>query len=387
MAARPMVIDVLCGVYGALLLFKAVMASWEVRRQRRAGRHAREGRAEVTVLQAILSGDPNLERVLEDNLRNLSGAQFLWLIDRDDGEARAVAVRLLARNPHSRVSVMECPECPAGVNPKVFKLDMALSQVRSEVLLVLDDDSRLYAEGLEELLCGLDSAELCTALPCYRDDRRLATRLLGQFVNNNAALTYLPLLPAMSPVTINGMCYGLRCDYLRSLGGFGPIRHVLTDDLAMAELVRSHGGRIRQSIAMVEVQTTLRDMKQYVRQMHRWYLFALLLFRRQGIALNIVLGVLYAAHPLVLWGILVWTALHPSVAGLSGLVALLALRALVPGLLQKTLTGRVRMRPLTSILSELAQPFHFLHALCCRTIRWRSRRYRVRSNDAFVPCP
>lgn len=229
-------------------------------------------------------------------------------------------------------------------------------------------------------------AELCTALPCYRDDRKFATRLLAQFVNNNAALTYLPLLPAMAPVTINGMCYGVRCDYLRALGGFDRIRNVLTDDLAMAELVRSHGGRIRQSIAMVEVQTTVRDFKHYVQQMHRWYLFALLLFARQSIGLNVVLGLLYAAHPLVLWASIVCAVVNPSATSLLALAALLAFRATAVCLLQKTLTGRVRMRPITSLISELAQPFHFLHALCYRTIRWRKRKYHVRANDTFVPC-
>lgn len=382
-----MVIATLCAVYTALLLFKAVMAFWEVQRQRRALHRGYKGRADVTILQPILSGDPGLERTLEDNLRNLSEAKFLWLIDRDDVAAHAVTQRLLTRSVANRISIVECPDCPIGVNPKVFKLDLAMQHVESQVILVLDDDSRLCAIALDVLISALDSADLCTALPCYRDDRKLPGRLLGQFVNNNAALTYLPLLPVMSPVTINGMCYGLRSDYLRSLGGFARIRKVLTDDLALAELVRSQGGRIQQTLATVEVQTELRDLKHYARQMHRWYLFAILLFARQRIALNVVLGLLYSAHPLLLWGAVISAALYPSATGWLVLAALLALRAAVLGALQKSLTGCVRMRPVISILSELAQPFHFLHALCRRTIRWRTRKYYVRANDAFVPCP
>jgi ceramide glucosyltransferase len=273
------------------------------------------------------------------------------------------------------------------MNPKVFKLDLAMQHVESHIMLVLDDDSRLCADALEVLVSALDSADLCTALPFYRDDRKLPARLLAQFVNNNAALTYLPLLPVMSPVTINSMCYGLRSDYLRGLGGFGRIRQVLTDDLALAELVRSQGGRIRQTLATVEMQTDLRDLKHYARQMHRWYLFALLLFARQRIALNVALGLLYSAHPLLLWAAVILAALYPSTTGWLAVAALLALRAVVLSALQKKLTGRVRMRPIISILSELAQPFHFLHALCRRTIRWRTRKYYVRANDAFVPCP
>lgn len=382
-----MVVVILCSAYAALLLCKAAMALWEISRRRGGERRQRGARIDVTILQPILSGDPGLEQALEDNLRNLPDAKFSWLIDRDDTVAQAIARRLLARNPARAVSVMEFPDCPAGLNPKVFKLDMALCRVESAAVLVLDDDSRLSADALELLMAALESAELCTALPWYRDAPKFATQLLAQFVNNNAALTYLPLLPVMAPVTINGMCYGLRCDYLRSLGGFRDIRHVLTDDLAIAELVRSRGGRIRQSIAMVEVQTNLRGLQHYIQQMHRWYLFALLLFARQSVTLNIVLGLLYAAHPLILWASLIWAATHPSAVSLLALAAVLAFRAAALGLLQRTLTGRLRMRPMTSILSELAQPFHFLHALCWRTIRWRTRRYHVRANDAFLPRP
>jgi ceramide glucosyltransferase len=128
-----------------------------------------------------------------------------------------------------------------------------------------------------------------------------AARLLAQFVNNNAALTYLPLLPLRPPVTINGMCYGLRCDYLRSLGGFAGILNTLTDDLAMAESVVGRGGRIHQSIATVEVQTGLRSLSRYIQQMHRWNLFAILLLRRQTPGLNVVIDVLQGIHPMILW--------------------------------------------------------------------------------------
>jgi ceramide glucosyltransferase len=36
-----------------------------------------------------------------------------------------------------------------------------------------------------------------------------------------------------------------------------------------------------------------------------------------------------------------------------------------------------------SVVSELLQPLHMLHALVSRRIVWRTRRYLVRANDDF----
>jgi ceramide glucosyltransferase len=61
----------------------------------------------------------------------------------------------------------------------------------------------------------------------------------------------------------------------------------------------------------------------------------------------------------------------------------LALRAVVLITVQRRLTGQSRHSPLLSILSELLQPLHMLHAIASRRIVWRTRRYVVRANDDF----
>ena len=40
-------------------------------------------------------------------------------------------------------------------------------------------------------------------------------------------------------------------------------------------------------------------------------------------------------------------------------------------------------RPGLSLVSELLQPAHCLHAIFSRTVRWRKRQIRVRSNRDF----
>ncbi len=373
------VAGLLAGAYVGLLGLKVGATALQVRRERRAARPASTGT--VTILQPILAGDAGLRDALRDNANALPQAELLWLIDDDDARAQALA-RELSAAPHVRV--LSCPPAPDGINPKTFKLDLALATVASEFVVVLDDDARLPATTLHALLGALQHAELSTALPFYRDGTNLPARLLGQFVNNNAALTYLPLLPLAAPVTINGMCYALRTAQLRALGSFAPLLRHLTDDLAIADAVRAGGGRIAQLAAPVEMATEVPDLARYARQMHRWMLFATLLLRRQSLPMNLLITVLHGLHPLLLWALLLHAALRPSGLAWLALGLVIAARALALMLLQRQLTGGVRHRALLSLLAELLQPLHLLHAGLQRTITWRTRRYRVFDNHRFT---
>jgi ceramide glucosyltransferase len=353
--------------------------------------------AGVAVAQAILSGDPRLGEVLAANLEALPAAQFLWLIDSGDEEAQAICRDLSAReagrrpDPRidriNRINRIVMPPPAEGHNPKLHKLELARPAVREPVLLVLDDDTRMPAATLAALLRKLDGADLATSLPGYLDDGRWPSRLLAQFVNNNAALTYLPLLAFLPPITINGMAYALRSGFLDSIGGFRPLLEYLPDDLAVAERVLAAGGRIEQSARPHWVETTVRDFGHYVRMMHRWFLFALLLMRRQPLSLRLVIAGLHALPPLILASLLAITVLAPAPLTAGALLATIVLRALGLAGLQRSVYGRSLHSPLASLASELLQPLHLLHALCWRRIVWRTRRYRVHGERHFTVLP
>jgi ceramide glucosyltransferase len=334
-----------------------------------------------TVVQPILSGDPGLSRSLEDNLLEFPEVRFLWLVDDDDLEAQSVTQALAPGYPE-QVRVILCPRPPEGVNPKLFKLERAWREIETPALIVLDDDTRLPRRTLDTLLTSLSDAEVSTALPYYRCDGNVPTRLLAQFVNNTAALTYLPMLAFGPPLSINGMAYALRRDCLERCGGFEAVLRHLTDDLAVARHVRAHGGTIRQVSAPVQVETHVGSWSDYVRQMHRWFLFALLLIRSEPPGMQARLGLLLGLHPLLLWGALL-TCLKGSVLAIAVFAATCVVRGIAPAWLQRRLTGRIRHQPALSLLSELLQPAHLLHAALSPNIRWRSRRYRVYANDRF----
>lgn len=336
----------------------------------------------VVVVQPILSGDPGLEDALRDNLLSLDGARFCWLVDEDDAEAQRIVAALADQlaasgDTATRLDIRTCPPAPDGTNPKLAKLQPALDEAaEDEVFLVLDDDTRLPRESLGALLGGLERATLATGLPAYLPGATPWARLVEQFVDNNAAMTYLTL----DPVTINGMTWAMRVADLRALGGFTPILRNLTDDLAVAGAVLRSGGTICQTASPQWITTTVDSPGQYVRLLHRWMLFANLLLRRQPVRTVAAISVLHGTHPQLLWAVVVGSVRErrawPLLAVLGGRVLLLRH-------LQRRIYGRPLHRPGLSLVSELVQPLHLGHGAVQRTIRWRTRTYRVVADDDF----
>ena len=326
--------------------------------------------------------------MLLGNLETFPEARFIWLIDGDDAEAAAVTARLQNLDPSRRIERVICGPAPAGVNPKLFKLEQARGLVTTGTFVVLDDDTMLTRTSLAALVEAASTSTLSTGLPCYGDGHGVLSQLVVQFVNNNAALTYLPIPLFTAPRTINGMAYAISTTNLADLGGFTAIWRQLADDLALARRVLDRSGTIAQTPYPQFITTTVRDRRHYRALMHRWFLFALLLLEAQPPGWRALIGVCYGVPPVLLW-VTVLTAVT-SIAGANWtgpamLAVLLVLRALILIVVQRATTGMSQHAPLLSIAAELLQPLHLLDATFRRTIRWRTRTYFVRANDDFRP--
>ncbi|MCL1500393.1 glycosyltransferase family 2 protein [Xanthomonas nasturtii] len=379
-----LIVPTLAVLYLGVLLFKTAAVLWVMRgERRRPPRIAVATPAEVAILQPILGGDAHLQDVLTANVQASPQAQFVWLLDADDRPGNAAADAVIALSPQLRITRMLVPPAPPGINPKAWKLDYALPHITAPVSLILDDDAHLSGPALSQLLRDLAHADVVTALPYYRDSATVAGRLLAQFVNNNAALTYLGWLPFAAPLTLNGMCYAARTAQLRTWGGFSALLEQLTDDLAFATLVRARGGRLWQSTAPVAMRTAMPDLPGYLRQMHRWMLFALILLRRQRLGVRSAIGMLQGLPPVLLLAMLIGACVQHTWPAASSVVIVLLARALLLCGVQWRVTGAIRHRVLLSIIAECLQPLHLLHAALVRTIRWRTRRYRVLSDGCF----
>lgn len=372
----------------------------------------------LTIAQAILSGDPLLESRLETNLGTFSNQHFIWLIDEDDAEARRIAEK--QQHPHLHVEL--CPPCPDATNPKLWKLQIAAKRVTTPFFAVIDDDTTLPASSAAALVEAAKTCTVATGLPCYQDSSDVASGLLAQFVNNNSVFTYLGTSRLLAPFTLNGMGYVMRKEELERIEHFRPILHELTDDLALATLVLKLGGGIHQSQAPLQVRTGVRDMRHYFQMMHRWYVFTLLLLKRQSIPTQALIFVLHGLPPILLASITIlgvaggelgWRflavlvtlslgSLHQMLSlllfpvlailmtylimdDLSAFVLLqvLWMRKIITKEMQNKFFGLPLIRPVVSLLSELIQPLHLVHALAIRTIRWRTRLYKVRDTHDF----
>lgn len=376
---RPAVL--IAGAYLGLLGLKSALVMARKRHHPPASSPSADQLKTCVIAQPILSGDPDLMSALRANRTALAGCRLLWLIDDDDLEAQRITDGLAAESSGHRLEIVRCPPSAAGVNPKVDKLARALERCHDdEILVVVDDDVRLPVTSLGALLDGLDQAAVSTGLPAYLPRNELWSDLVAQFVNDNAIFTYL----AQRPFSLNGMTYALRVADLRAMGGFDPLRHTLTDDLAVATMVREHDGTIVQTRAPQWVSTTVPDARAYRRLMHRWNLFAVLLLREAPIAQTMRLGGLHTLHPILAWALVVATIVDPRRNFVPSAIVLVA-RAAIVRAWQRQIYRSALHRPLLSVLAELAQPFHLIQALCQRTIIWRTRRFRVRSNDDFSP--
>ncbi|MCA9056894.1 MAG: glycosyltransferase [Planctomycetaceae bacterium] len=384
-----MTIAVVCGAAAICYLvhlFTRVILALRYQQRLNETEHCDEP---VTVLQPILSGDPDLQELLQRNLHTATAqTQFLWLIDHDDPVAQQIAADIIqsvessATAAQPRIQVYLCDPCPPDCNPKVWKLLAATDFITTPFLAVLDDDTQLQPEHLQRAIALLRHAELYTGLPCYDSNGNLWSNFLAHFVNNNSILTYLPLLNFRPPLTINGMFYVLRQSTLREYGGFAAILHELCDDYAMARLVQRHGGTILQGHTSQRLRTMLADGRRYLIQMHRWFVFARLLIHDQSLRTRLVLGFWLGLPPLLLW--LSLGLLCGGIAGAIGLALLLVLRFSLLRFVQRRFFHPPPMfRLIPSTISELLQPFHFLHATWSSEIRWRKRRIRVSSDSSW----
>jgi ceramide glucosyltransferase len=367
----------------ALALYLAILVAKFLLARRYAAGHPETAQREapVTIIQPILGGDPFLEEALRSNVESAPrGARFLWLVDEDDAAGQEVVAKFAG---HESVAILICPPVRGAENPKSAKLQLALDVVETEYIAVLDDDTILAPEHLPRALAALDGCTLYTGLPCYLRGPNVWSSLVAHFVNNNSITTYLPLLPLIGPLTINGMFYVLRTADLVRAGGFRAIAGKLCDDYALAALIRKQGGTIRQGITPQTLHTTVPSASHHFGIMQRWFLFANVLVRDQPPTVKLVLFVFLGMPPLLLW--VGFAAIAAGWAYVAILVAVLVARHRLLRTLHRSVFGKVpEFDWWMSIAAELLQPLHWLHATLRSTMRWRTRRIRVARDGTFV---
>lgn len=365
-------------VYFALHLLKtfASILFFKLRPERR------KPMTSLAVLTPIVSGDPNLEDNLKQHLSVLpADSQIFWILDESDEEAKLVMKEVL-QSTQRTVTVLESPEIPGDFNPKAFKMQLAYPLIEKDYVCVLDDDTMPTTETLEAAVGALERAEVYTGLPCYLRGPNFWSDLICHFVANNGIATYLATQCFGPPVSLNGMFYILKSSTLRGYGGFELIYPYLCDDYAFARVVKERGGLIHQSTLPHAIRTHASSSQAYFRLLHRWFAMATVLFRDQPIRLQAMILILLALPPFLLW----FSLLSPMLSPYGWLVfpALVSVRFLLIRLQHwVVLPHRYPINFVTSIVSEVLQPVHAIHAAVSQQFYWRKRLIRTNWDGTF----
>ncbi|HEY9851036.1 MAG TPA: glycosyltransferase [Leptolyngbyaceae cyanobacterium] len=253
----------------------------------------------ISILQPILSGDPTLWDCLAKNLQMKTNYQteFIWLIDEDDWAALDGCEKLINQYPHTNVRLISLPLPSDGISPKTFKLIVGLKESKSDIVVVLDDDTILPDYGLEECLPYLNQPDvgLAFGLPYYINFSNFWSSLVSCFVNGNSLLTYIPYTFLIHPFTINGMFYAIKKDVLVKIGGFAGLENAICDDYAMAKRFRSQGYLLAQTPLRHGISTQVENASHYFNILNRW-----LIFPQASIMKSATIGELSLFYTLVL---------------------------------------------------------------------------------------
>jgi ceramide glucosyltransferase len=264
---------------GLLMLFERAWKHWMVIRffQRPLPQPATDPAEPllVSILQPVLSGDPTMSACLERNLQLKSRyrLEFIWITDRYDLAGQHICRELMDRYPACTVRLLIVERAPEGQNPKVVKLIEGVKVARGDTFCVLDDDTMLPDDGLEQCLPFLDQpgVGLAFGLPYYVNFSDAWSSMVATFVNSNSLLTYIPYTTLTEPFTINGMFYAMRRTVIEEVGGFEAIRSIFADDFAVAQLLRSHGYRLAQTPLRHAISTHVKGASHYLSLIQRWF--------------------------------------------------------------------------------------------------------------------
>ena len=331
----------------------------------------------ITVLQPILSGDIRLESDLRSNLENTSMMKFIWLIDNDDTVAKQICDKILNDNYKNRVKIIEVEPVPPNVNPKVFKLEKAISNVKTEYTIILDDDVVIDMEFFNRINLYLNTKEvLISAIPYNYDNKTFFSKLISAFVNSQSFFTYFTMAYLKQTKTINGMFYMAKTDIFIKYKAFENIKYYLCDDFALASFLRSKNVELIQSAIYCNVRTTVTNLRAYVRLLKRWLLFANV-YMSEEISINFVI---FALLPNMLPLALIITSLFYGLNYILVAIFTLLIKGFISYIFRYHLLHKKESfnMILFEVLQELTLPIIYFYTLISKpVIIWRNKKIKV----------
>lgn len=265
---------------------------------------------------------------------------------------------------------------------KVKKMETGFAQSAGEVICFIDDDIAPRSDNLTLFVRHLyqDSVGSVFGLACYTNWSGIGSTLMSLFVNANALPSYIPLTFLTEPYTITGHFFALRREVFTECGGMEGLNKFISEDHEIARRVRTRGLRLMQTSALYDVENELPTMRDYHRQMTRWFVFTgrilwnLLTPAERGIS---ALGSLSGLAPPLLLIIALIAGTYSAWAAFA--VAILLAYSLYLGVETLILRRHTPYRYLPLLLyTWLFTPLQVLQTLCSdKAIWWRGQRLRI----------
>ena len=343
----------------------------------------------VSVLIPARDEVANIERCVRaaDAARGPITEIVVYDDDSTDGTGEVLAA-LQAELP--RLRVIHGDGLPAGWVGKPYALHRLSVAARSEVLLNIDADVTLRAEGLLRMLSllgspdqvpgGLDAA-LVTAVPRQRTGSLVERSMIPLLHLSYVAWLPMPLIHRTRDPRVlaaNGQLLLVRRSALDAVGGWAGVRAALVDDMALCREMKRSGRRV-----VFADGDRMADCRMYTDGPSLW----------RGFSKNFYEGI--GGHPL---GLIMVMALHLlifvapyvalPIAALRGDTPLMAAAAIgvaanvMLRLIMAARHGHSLFSVLVHPLAVLAMMGVLLDSYRCSRrgdIRWRGRSYAARA--------
>lgn len=330
---------------------------------------------EMTIVQPIVSGDPQLAHFLRRNIETNENVNFVWVINEKDSEAEKIVTSLINEFGEDRLQFTTVGEPPADQNDKVIKQMKGL-EFAKKYFIAVDDDTFVNLDNLTLIGDRLDERAIYSGLPYYKSGGSFLMRIVSAFSNGNSVTSYLPMAYLNQVSTANGMFYLIHSDLLREYKIFDVSKSFLCDEYEIAKILEENNVKIIQTVMPCEISTSVKDLKHYISLMKRWMVFSRVYIKENSSPALLTLVV----SP----SILLVLAILGSLFFAIGLLPVFLILHWCKTFLHKKLRHKILDNEETfsatffEMLSEYLMPFHFLHSLISpNVIIWRKRKIDV----------
>jgi chlorobactene glucosyltransferase len=205
----------------------------------------------VTILIPAKDEEQRIAQCLESVLRQ-DYPRFDIIAINDRSEDRTGSIMDTIANTDPRLSILHVPHgaLPAGWTGKCHALHLAWQQAKGDWIFFVDSDVLLTPSALTMMMTQAagreyDFLSVLTRLECYSWWERLILPLAAGAVSMMYAVSLTNNDAHPTNAFANGQAMLVRRDVYGSVGGHEAVKHLITEDVELARLLKSNGHKVR----------------------------------------------------------------------------------------------------------------------------------------------